>query len=85
MTVEVSKRTGANLIDAVDGAKKAVEVASARAGPTRVQVTFTQDKSKVIRQMLSDLQNSVVKAHVAAQPALMAIPAAERQAAHASH
>ena len=27
----------------------------------------------------------IAKAHVAAQPALMAIPAAERQAAHASH
>ena len=28
---------------------------------------------------------AIVKAHVAAQPALMAIPAAERQAAHAGH
>jgi len=28
---------------------------------------------------------AIAKAHVAAQPALMAIPAAERQAAHASH
>jgi len=28
---------------------------------------------------------AIVKAHVAAQPALMAIPAAERQAGHASH
>jgi NAD-dependent dihydropyrimidine dehydrogenase PreA subunit len=28
---------------------------------------------------------AIVKAHVAAQPALMAIPAAERQAAHATH
>jgi hypothetical protein len=27
----------------------------------------------------------IVKAHVDSQPALMAIPAAERQAAHASH
>jgi NAD-dependent dihydropyrimidine dehydrogenase PreA subunit len=27
----------------------------------------------------------LAKAHIAAQPALMAIPAAERQAAHASH
>jgi len=27
----------------------------------------------------------IVRTHVAAQPALMAIPAAERQAAHASH
>ena len=28
---------------------------------------------------------AIVKAHIAAQPALMAIPAAERQAAHATH
>jgi NAD-dependent dihydropyrimidine dehydrogenase PreA subunit len=28
---------------------------------------------------------AIVQAHVVAQPALMAIPAAERQAAHASH
>jgi ferredoxin len=27
----------------------------------------------------------IVKEHIAAQPALMAVPAAERQAAHASH
>ena len=59
MTVEVSKRTGANLIDTVDGVKKTVELLR-RSWPEAVQVTFTQDKSKVIRQMLSDLQNSVV-------------------------
>src|SRR5947208_2403953 len=59
MTIEVSKRTGANLIETVDGVKKVIE----RLRPTwpeGVQVTFTQDKSKVIRQMLSDLQNSVI-------------------------
>jgi hypothetical protein len=28
---------------------------------------------------------AIVKAHVASHPELMAIPAAERQAAHASH
>jgi hypothetical protein len=28
---------------------------------------------------------AAVQAHIAAQPALMAIPPAERQAAHASH
>jgi hypothetical protein len=28
---------------------------------------------------------AIVKAHIAAQPALMALPAAERQASHASH
>src|SRR6188768_3588527 len=58
MTIEVSKRTGANLIETVDGVKKTVEMLK-RTWPAAVQVTFTQDKSKVIRQMLADLQNSV--------------------------
>ncbi len=58
MTIEVSKRTGANLIETVDGVKKVVE--RLKAGwPEGVQVGYTQDKSKLIRQMLSDLQNSV--------------------------
>jgi multidrug efflux pump len=58
MTIEVSKRTGANLIETVDAVKYIVEKNKA-AWPEGVQVTFTQDKSKVIRQMLADLQNSV--------------------------
>src|SRR3954468_10787093 len=58
MTIEVSKRTGANLIETVDGVKKVVETLQ-KSWPAQVQVSFTQDKSKVIRQMLSDLQNSV--------------------------
>jgi multidrug efflux pump len=58
MTIEVSKRPGANLIETVDGVKKAVEQIKAT-WPAGVRVTFIQDKSKVIRQMLSDLQNSV--------------------------
>ena len=59
MTIEVSKRTGANLIETVDGVKKVIETLR-KTWPEGVQVTFTQDKSKVIRQMLSDLQNSVI-------------------------
>ena len=58
MTIEVSKRSGANLIETVDAVKYVVE----RLRPTfpeGLQVAFTQDKSKVIRQMLGDLQNSV--------------------------
>ena len=58
MTIEVSKRTGANLIETVDAVKKQV----ARMQPTwpqGVEVGYTQDKSKLIRQMLADLQNSV--------------------------
>src|SRR5262245_42705986 len=58
MTIEVSKRTGANLIETVDAVKYVVEKLK-RTWPEGVEVTFTQDKSKVIRQMLADLQNSV--------------------------
>jgi len=58
MTVEVSKRTGANLIETVD-AVKATVLALQKTWPEAVHVTFTQDKSKIIRQMLADLQNSV--------------------------
>ena len=58
MTIEVSKRTGANLIETVD-AVKATVLALQKTWPEAVHVTFTQDKSKIIRQMLADLQNSV--------------------------
>src|SRR5688572_18969545 len=58
MTIEVSKRTGANLIDTVDAVKYVVSQLQ-KQWPEAVNVTFTQDKSKVIRQMLGDLQNSV--------------------------
>jgi multidrug efflux pump len=58
MTIEVSKRTGANLIEVVDTVKYIVTQLQ-RQWPEAVHVTFTQDKSKVIRQMLGDLQNSV--------------------------
>src|SRR6202163_783855 len=58
MTVEVSKRTGANLIETVD-AVKATVLALQKVWPEAVHVIFTQDKSKIIRQMLADLQNSV--------------------------
>jgi multidrug efflux pump len=58
MTIEISKRTGANLIETVDGVKKVIETLRTT-WPEAVQLTFSQDKSKVIRQMLSDLQNSV--------------------------
>jgi multidrug efflux pump len=59
MTIEVSKRTGANLIETVD-AVKATVLALQKTWPEAVHVTFTQDKSKIIRQMLGDLQNSVL-------------------------
>ncbi|HEY1363001.1 MAG TPA: efflux RND transporter permease subunit [Xanthobacteraceae bacterium] len=59
MTIEVSKRTGANLIETVDAVKYVVAELQ-KTLPEAVQLTFTQDKSKLIRQMLGDLQNSVL-------------------------
>src|SRR5665647_1823617 len=53
MTIEVSKRTGANLIETVDGVKKLIATME-KTWPTGLKVGFTQDKSKLIRQMLSD-------------------------------
>ncbi|MCK9916195.1 efflux RND transporter permease subunit [Microbacteriaceae bacterium K1510] len=58
MTIEVSKRTGANLIETVDGVKKVVTQLQ-KTWPEGIKVGYTQDKSKLIRQMLADLQNSV--------------------------
>ena len=58
MTIEVAKRSGANLIETVDTVKKVVETMRPM-WPEGLEVSFTQDKSKVIRQMLADLQNSV--------------------------
>jgi multidrug efflux pump len=58
MTIEVSKRTGANLIETVDAVKGIVQELQ-KTWPQSVHLTFTQDKSKIIRQMLADLQNSV--------------------------
>jgi len=58
MAIEVSKRTGANLIETVDAVVKHVGFMK-KTWPEGVEVGFTQDKSKVIRQMLADLQNSV--------------------------
>src|SRR6187401_2232497 len=59
MTIEVSKRTGAHLLETVDGVKYVVEQMK-KQWPEGIQVSYTQDKSKTIRQMLSDLHNSVI-------------------------
>jgi multidrug efflux pump len=63
VAVEVSKRTGANLIQTVDQVKLVTAALQANL-PAGVEVTFSQDKSTNIRQMLSDLQNSVLTAVV---------------------
>ncbi|MGA0597650.1 efflux RND transporter permease subunit [Enterovirga sp. CN4-39] len=61
ITIEVVKRTGANLINTVDGVKAAM-ARMKESWPGTVEVSFTQDKSKTIRDMLHELQNSVITA-----------------------
>ena len=61
VTLEISKRTGENIIETVDKVRDAVAVERA-AWPETVTVTFSQDKSARIKDMLRDLQNNVLSA-----------------------
>jgi multidrug efflux pump len=61
IALEVSKRTGENIIETIEQVRQTVE--EERQGwPEAVEVTYTQDKSTNIRTMLSDLQNNVLTA-----------------------
>ncbi|MEO9830568.1 MAG: efflux RND transporter permease subunit [Nitratireductor sp.] len=61
IAIEVSKRTGANLVETVDKVK-AVATQFQEILPEGATVSFSQDKSTVIRQLLGDLENSVLTA-----------------------
>jgi multidrug efflux pump len=61
VVIEVAKRTGANLISTVDAVKAEVKRLQAGWGDS-IAVTYIGDQSKFIRQMLGDLQNSVITA-----------------------
>lgn len=59
IAIEVKKRVGANLVDTVD-AVKAVADEFVETLPQAVSVTYSQDKSVFIRDMLDELQNHVL-------------------------
>jgi multidrug efflux pump len=61
IALEVSKRTGENIIQTIEQVRAVVEKERAR-WPGDVVVTYSQDKSSNIRNMLSDLQNNVLSA-----------------------
>jgi multidrug efflux pump len=58
IALEVSKRTGANIIEVVDAVKALLEREKV-AWPSGLQVTVTQDNSDQVRTMLNDLVNNV--------------------------
>ena len=59
--LEVSKRTGENIIDTIERVRAVVEHAR-KDWPKGVRLTFSQDRSTNIRTMLRDLQNNVLSA-----------------------
>ena len=65
IALEVSKRTGKNIIDTIAQIRQVVEH-ERKAWPLTlrqaVNVSFSQDKSNDIRTMLADLQNNVISA-----------------------
>lgn len=63
VALEVSKRTGENIIDTIAKVKAVVE-AERQYWPTQVEVTYSQDRSSDIRVMLTDLENNLISAIV---------------------
>ncbi|EKF42041.1 acriflavin resistance protein [Nitratireductor indicus C115] len=59
IAIEVKKRVGANLVETVDAVKTAAKTFEEGTGGT-IAVSYSQDKSVMIRDMLSDLQNHVL-------------------------
>lgn len=59
--IEVSKRAGENVLDTITAVKELVE-STRPLWPDNLTVTYSQDKSTGIRDMLLDLQNNVISA-----------------------
>lgn len=59
IAIEVKKRIGANLIDTLTKVR-AVSDAFVKSMPEGMHVTYTQDKSVFVNQLLGDLQNHVM-------------------------
>ena len=61
VALEVSKRTGQNIIDTIERVKAVVE-AERQTWPPQIEVTYSQDRSSDIRTMLRDLENNLISA-----------------------
>lgn len=61
ITLEVSKRTGENILDTIAKVHAVVEDV-AKDWPSTVHIDYSQDESKKIRNMIADLQNNLIAA-----------------------
>ena len=59
--LEISKRSGENIIDTIQSVREKVFQQSQQ-WPNEIKVTFSQDRSVHIHRMLKDLQNNVISA-----------------------
>ena len=59
VTLQVKKRTGANIIEIIDTVKQVVEEMRAQL-PPELKVNLTSDKSEDIRTMVADLENNIL-------------------------
>ncbi|MCK5365889.1 MAG: efflux RND transporter permease subunit, partial [Gammaproteobacteria bacterium] len=72
VALEVTKRIGTNIIDTIEEVRAVVAEAQA-SWPDAIQVTYSQDKSQQIRDMLKDLQNNVLAAVVLVMIVIVAV------------
>lgn len=63
LALEVSKRSGANIIETIEQVRAIVEQSKSMF-PTTLKVRYLQDKSDQIKTMLGDLENNVISAIV---------------------
>jgi multidrug efflux pump len=63
VVLEISKRTGTNIIDTIERVRAVVDGERAN-WPAGIKVGYSQDKSETIRQMLGDLENNLTVAVV---------------------
>ncbi|MBN2510863.1 MAG: efflux RND transporter permease subunit, partial [Spirochaetales bacterium] len=61
ISLEVKKRTGANLIDLADSLKAEIEAADL---PEGTEVVYTYDESRFIKETISDLENNMFSGFV---------------------
>lgn len=61
ITLDVKKRTGENVIDTIERVRHVVENYT-KSWPENIQISYSGDNSKNIKDMLADLQNNVISA-----------------------
>lgn len=60
VTINVTKRSGENLLDAADKIKTIIETTKTNRFPQDLEITITNDQSKQTRTQVSDLENSII-------------------------